>query len=119
MAEEDKEKILGRHLEAKTLVEKCLEEDIRCRNDDFWLCLQVWKKQGIKIFVDFTQLKIMFNPETIIRNRAFIQNDENRLLPTIPQVLVKRKVKEEVLRNYYADNPALLQEWENIKFDVR
>lgn len=96
-----------------------MKQDERCRNDDLWLCLQVWRKQGINIYVDYSQLKKMFNPETIIRNRAYIQNDQRMLLPTLPDVLIKRKVKEDVLREFYGERNAILQKYMIQKYDVK
>src|SRR3972149_10322849 len=113
------EQILEQHLEAKKLIEKIMEKDIRSRNDDKWLCFQVWREQGINLFIPFQDFERMFNPETIIRNRASIQNDEGRLLPTDPMVLIKRKVKEKVLRQFYANNQKIIDEWETLKYEVK
>ena len=114
---EDYKEVIRNHEEANILVMECLENDQRCRNDDMWLCLQVWIKQGIKINIDYDDLPKMFNPETIIRNRAFIQNDECLLLPTDPKVLIKRKMKENAIRSYYGNN-GIFKEFQNIKYGI-
>lgn len=112
--------VIEQQKEAKALVRELLEEDTRCRNDDLWLILRIWqKKQFIKLFVPFEELRRMIVPETITRVRRQIQNTYGQLLPTDPQILVKRKVKEDILRSYYRDNENLIQAWESIKFGVQ
>jgi len=113
------EQIINNHEKAKKLVDECLSEDDRAKNDDMWLCLQVWRKQGIKVFVDYSQMKEMFNPETIIRNRAFIQNDEVRHLPTLPEVLRKRKMKESVIKAYYGEQHEIFKDYQNLAYGVK
>lgn len=113
------EQILMQQEEAKALVRQALEEDTRCRNNDLWLCLYIWqKKQQIRLFVPYEQLTQMMPPETISRARREIQNTQGALLPTDPQILVRRRVKEDVLRAYFAENVALIQEYERIKFGI-
>lgn len=96
-----------------------LEKEPRCRNDDLWLVLQVWqKKQQIKLFIPYDEIQYMINPETIRRVRQEIQNDEGLFLPTDPQVLIRRRVREDLIRKYYAGH-AVLKEWENKRFEVK
>lgn len=114
------EDIIEEHIKAKALVESVLTEDTRARNQDLWLILQVWqKKQLIKCYVPFDKLGEMITPETITRVRRKIQNDEGRLLPTDPEVLVRRRVNEELVRKFYASDQRLLKEFENSKFRVK
>ena len=72
-----------------------LKEDERCRNDDKWL---IWRfmrdKAQIKMYIPFTDFERMPSFESIRRIRAHIQNRENKLLPTDPNVRIKRKVNE-------------------------
>ncbi|MDO8623093.1 MAG: hypothetical protein Q7R52_02510 [archaeon] len=103
---------------AKVLVVDLLEKDLRCRNDDVWLCFQVWKSQGIKIEFNESDIPLMFSPSTIIRNRSFIQNEECRLLPTDPMILFRRKMKESAIRSYYGNNQRLINEWQNLKYQI-
>ncbi len=111
--------VLERHSEAKVMVKELMTGDVRCRNQDVWLCLQVWKKQGIRIQVHPDDVERMINPETVIRARAEIQNDEGLLLPTDPRILVKRKIRESLIRNYYSGNHDIWAEWQNLKYKVK
>lgn len=90
-------------VEAKVLVEELLSADERCRNDDLWLIMQYWiHKQHIQLFVPFERLHEMTSAETITRVRREIQNRDMKFLPTDPEVLIKRKVKQSVLHDYYS-----------------
>jgi hypothetical protein len=104
------------------LVEQCLAEDQKCRNNDMWLLLNVWqKKQWIKMFVPFDQVSQMIPAETITRCRRKIQNDQGKLLPTSPDILVKRKIREELIRSYFADSSEqwIINEWQKKKFGIQ
>jgi len=103
------EEIIEKHKIAKVLVEETLQEDTFSRNNDLWLCLKVWRKQGIKIYIDYEHIKEMFAPETISRCRREIQNEEGRLLPTDENVLRMRRITEETLRQYYGNKPKDIQ----------
>jgi len=104
--------------DAKKFVEDVLSTDQRARNDDLWLILQVWqKKQLIKCFVPYDQINLMVKPETITRVRREIQNTECRLLPTDPQVVIRRKMKEEEVRKHYT--PEFVKEYERIRYGVK
>lgn len=85
---------------AKEIVEECLAEDIRCRNDDLWLILKVWqKKQHINIFIPYERLNEMISAETIRRIRQKIQNEDKKFVPTNEDVIRRRKKKEEFMRS--------------------
>jgi hypothetical protein len=85
---------------AKEIVEECLSEDIRCRNDDLWLILKVWqKKQHINIFIPYERLHEMISAETIRRIRQKIQNEDKKFVPTDDNVIRRRKKKEEFMRS--------------------
>jgi hypothetical protein len=75
------------------MVEEVLAKDEYARNNDFWLMLGVWKKQGVRIAIDGPIDKII-SPETIRRVRQKIQNDERMFIPTDPQVIKKRRQRE-------------------------
>lgn len=82
----------------KDLVEQCLSEDERCRNDDLWLILNIWKsKQQIRLFIPYDKLNTMISPETIRRVRQKIQS-EGRFLPTDEKVINRRKKREQIFR---------------------
>lgn len=90
----------------KEVVEQILEEDDHARNNDTYLVLLVWKKTSpLYTFAPIHAAKHstvhLVSPETIIRSRRVIQNKEGRLLPTDYEVAVKRKIKEEILRENY------------------
>lgn len=110
-----KNSIISRETTARNLIRTVMSKDEKCRNDDKWLCLEIWRSQGIKVFFPYKDMKKMYNPETIIRNRAYIQNTEGSLLPTNPSVLLKRRIKEKVLRKFYVNNLQIISEWEKLK----
>jgi hypothetical protein len=112
--------IVAEHIQAKKLVEEILQEDERARNQDLWLILQVWqKKQLIKCYVPFDKLGEMITPETITRVRRKIQNDEGKLLPTDAKVLVRRKVNEQLIRNFYSETSSVWKEYLHHQYGVK
>jgi hypothetical protein len=58
----------------KAIVREVLEEDPKTRNSDKWLILQVMRKLGFKIYIDYYDLKKMPSFESIRRSRQFWQN---------------------------------------------
>jgi len=114
-----KEDMKAEQATVQRLVEEVLQESQRARNNDLWLLLQYWqKKQYIKVFIPFEKIGEMTAAESITRARRKIQNTEGKLLPTDPQVLIKRKIKEEALKEYYSDNQTLLQQYINLKYGI-
>ena len=109
--------------DCRELVKNLIQADERCRNDDRWLMLKVWEKQGIMIMIDFQRWKAMYSPETIRRVRQEIQSvgesGVGDLLPTDPDVLVLRRVKEEAIRSYYGAKSRILQEFIERRYDVK
>lgn len=92
---------IKQQIKAKELVEEVLSTDIRARNNDLWLILQVWqKKQQVKLFIPYEELNRMISPETITRVRRDIQNHDGRLVATDP-VIFARRSKQKKLRGYY------------------
>ena len=65
----------------KQIVEDILAEDSKARNNDTWLVIQVLRKIGFKVFIDYRNLEDLPSFETIIRCRRFIQNKEGRFIP--------------------------------------
>lgn len=69
----------------KEIIEKLLEEDPRCREDDKWLTYNVFqiiaKENGQGVFIPFNLFDKFPAFETIKRTRAKIQNEEGRFLP--------------------------------------
>ena len=104
---------------AEELVETCLKEDWRSRNDDQWLQIKAWEKQGLIVVVDFKRLKEIFSNETIRRCRQKIQNTEGRWLPTDPKVIIQRRIKQDELRRYYGTGSWTFQETARMRYEVR
>lgn len=88
----------------RELVEKLLQKDERNRNDDKYLTYNVFqeiaKKHGKKIFIPFDLFKEFPAFETVKRVRAKIQNEENRFLPTDPNVLEKRNKRQKEVKDW-------------------
>ena len=89
----------------KKMIRTLMENDEKCRNDDFYLIWQIWKKQGL-IFMgkktEYIGREDYFraqNPASIIRIRASIQRQQKvggaELLPTIKEVAIARGFAEE------------------------
>ncbi len=60
------------------VVRELLAEDPRCRRDDTWLLIQTYRKFGIKLYIDYSELKNLPAVETITKSRRKIQNEENK-----------------------------------------
>jgi len=84
----------------KKIVEKLLEENVRCRNSDKWLIYETFKKicadNGKRLFIPFELFNDLPAQETITRVRRQIQHAEGRLLPTDQGVAEKRKLKQAI-----------------------
>ena len=105
-------------IDLKAKVKNQMLSNLRTRNDDKYLILMIWKEQGLDIILLEKVLHILYNPESIIRVRAEIQNMDGILLPTDPKVLIKRKIREVKIRNYYSGNKSIINEWETLRFDI-
>jgi hypothetical protein len=109
--------------DARKLVRKCLERDERCRNDDLWLLLKVWAEFGVVVMVDFQKFKEMPCFETVRRVRQEIQSTAHGLpgefLPTDPDILIRRKVREDAMRAYYGNHSRIIQEFEVRRYGIR
>ena len=62
----------------KKIVEELMRDDPRCRGDDTWLMIQVFRKLGVKLWIDYSDLKNLPALETITKARRKIQNEENK-----------------------------------------
>lgn len=82
----------------KDVVNDVLREDERARDSDKWLIIQVLRKLGIKIFIDYSQLKDMPSFETITRCRRFIQHNEG-LYPASGEVEAERKLRQHEIKH--------------------
>lgn len=82
------------------LVYNLMKTDERCRNDDEWLTFRICQN-FTKIFIPFEDFKKLPSFATIRRVRAQIQNVDKELLPTIPEVAIKRRVRDDDFRAYF------------------
>ncbi len=57
--------------------EEVLAEDQRSRTDTKWFVIQVLKKMGYRIWIDYSELKNMPSFESIIRSKRIIQHERN------------------------------------------
>jgi hypothetical protein len=76
----------------KDQVEKVLSEDVRARNDDNWLIIQVLREMGYKIYIDYKDLDKMPAWETIRRTRQKFQ--EEGKYPATEECQRKRRKQE-------------------------
>ncbi len=60
------------------IVRELLRDDPTCRSNDTWLMIQTFRKLGVKIFIDYKELKNLPALETITKSRRKIQNEENK-----------------------------------------
>jgi hypothetical protein len=112
------------HRAVKLFVEEVLEQLPNTRNSDKLLIFEVWKRQGVNLtitpdYYDASDIGVMFNPESIIRVRAEIQNKEFKFLPTLPEIMIRRHIKEDAIKRYYATDQATLQDYMNLKYKVK
>ena len=84
----------------KDTVKEVMRADSKTRNSDKWLIIQVLRKRGFKIYVDYKELKEMPSFESITRCRRKIQNDDKELLPT-EKTDRRRTELEEEHRRYF------------------
>ena len=59
------------------IVEEILKEDKKARDNNSWLLYRVWRKYT-KIFIPFEDFKKLPSPESIMRSKRLIQNQENK-----------------------------------------
>lgn len=102
MSDSFRHAIEAEQVRAMDMVERVLANDERARNNDLWLILCVWQDmQHIKLYVPYNKLKEMMPAETITRARRKIQHDKNLYPPTDDKVILRRRIKQRVLRNYF------------------
>lgn len=92
--------------ELKEQVRDVMEDKKGCRNSDRFLIWYFWNyKEGLDI-EDYDSVQEGAQPSTLIRKRREIQNEDGDLLPTKPEVLKQRKIKEEEIREFYSESRA-------------
>lgn len=93
--------VVDEHIVARDLVYDVLKTVPVTRDDDMLLLFEVWSRQGINFDLSDTDLSTLFNAETITRGRRKIQNDDGLFLPSSVVVAKRRRINEELLREYY------------------
>ncbi|MCK4252637.1 hypothetical protein KAX97_14405 [candidate division WOR-3 bacterium] len=95
-------------------MEKLLEDRHLCRSNDIFLTIMYWNKiDKINFYIPYSVMNKMTSPESITRARRKIQSGGN-LLPDSPEVIIRRKIKSELVRNYHNKNPQILEKWEKL-----
>lgn len=93
----------------KNKVLYCLEHFEQTRNSDIELTIKIWEtfhKQDLKQdalgnkVIYITKLFELPREDNIKRIRAKIQNEENKFLPTSPEIRKKRGIAEDQWREY-------------------
>lgn len=99
--------------EIEKKVERLLEDHQLSRENDTWLTILYWNRvNGINFYIPYSDINKLTPPESITRARRKIQA-EGKLLPENPEVLIKRKVRANLVRNYLAGSPKL-DKWEKL-----
>lgn len=91
----------------KGIVEEVLKNFRIARNDDNHLIFLVWLMQGTAaslvnsphgdgFFIN--RKSILFSPSSITRLRRHFNYKENKYLPTDPDVLRRRRIREEIIK---------------------
>ena len=94
-------------------MEKLLSSDPRCKESDLWLILRFWKEEGYKVYIPYEDIDKITPAESITRARRKIQQ-EGRLLPDNPEVLIKRRIKAQMVREYFSGDKEKLAKWEDL-----
>jgi hypothetical protein len=100
----------------KTMILRTLARDEQSRNSDIRLTQVIWYEyyrdflfqdaEG-KWCVRISNMFELAREDNIKRLRAKIQNEENKFLPTDPEVRKQRKINEEKWREYLGYNPEM------------
>lgn len=85
----------------RNIIIEVLREDPRARDSDKWLIIQVLRRLGIDIYIDYSQLNDMPSFETITRHRRFLQNNEG-LYPPKPEVDEQRNKQRSEFKQQYS-----------------
>lgn len=121
------EGIVTKHRRMKEVVREVLKDFVRSRNDDNFLIVEVWRREGVPLSEGVGGVSIgpirdpceLPSTETICRVRREIQNVNGEFLPTDPEVLFKRKVKMEVIRTYYGEGSSEYGSYLDVVYGVK
>jgi hypothetical protein len=96
-------------------VEEILANDDLARGNDNWLLFSYWiRYDGLNIyFFYYDCVKNFTSAESITRARRKIQ-ESGRYLPDNPEILLRRRIKAQIVRNLYANNPEKYAIWESL-----
>ena len=97
-------------------VRKIMQSNVKSKENDLWLIIKYWQEvDGVKIFIPYAMVENqnMTSPESITRARRKIQA-KGDLLPDDPAVLIRRKVRAQMVRNLLSDKPEELDKWERL-----
>jgi len=92
---------------AETITKRVLKNNLVARNSDLWLIFLCWLQQGIMkeekgVFsVKKEKISDLIKPESITRARRTINYELNQYLPTDPQIITKRRIKQECMKERY------------------
>jgi len=107
----DRPDVEQRFQKAEDIVREAMEQEKKCRNSDRFLIWYIYRHIFDSNLNNYNEFKELPASETLTRCRRIIQNDQNDLLPTDPDVLAKRKQKEEAVREYFGKNSTYYNEW--------
>lgn len=74
--------------------------DPKTRNSDKWLILQVLRRMGFKVYLDYEDLKNMPSFESITRSRRYWQNTEKILAPNKTTNKLRTAMKSEYINTF-------------------
>jgi hypothetical protein len=97
----------------KSKVRKALREKEKARNSDKYLIWYIQRNLEKIDRNDPDEVKDATSPTTIITTRQEIQNQQGKYLPTKAQVIKRRKIREEKIREYYGEMSKVYQNLEN------
>ncbi len=128
MMDDFEEQTLKELKTTKAKVRALLAKEMRVRNDDRWLLFQYWKSEGIPITIQddmvvfsvpLDQFYLITNPETVRRVRQEIQNVDGEFLPTDVEVMVKRRIKQDIIHAYYGKDREIMSDYNRIVLGVK
>ena len=94
---------MGNIKKIKEVVRDVLKEDFKSRNSDTWLIINVLKRMGFKIYINYQEIRDMPSFESISRSRRDIQNNDGEFLPS-QEVDKQRNKKREEFRDMYRNS---------------
>jgi len=111
----------------ESIVREVLEKNVIARNNDNFLISLVWQRTGyakikdnrLLLDIGVGEIRKLPSPSTITRSRRKIQNTEGQLLPTLAEVMIRRRIREECVRTYFGEKSKEYEEWKDCKFGIK